>query len=98
MLKLLVGLLLAGTVYMISPNFDAPVMELGAYEFQVYCPINKIPPNLLQDDPVKNYFDSKKDGDLRFLTSELADWAASDDGIDKYVVWVQMRRVDDGSN
>ena len=99
MLKLLLGMVLAaGTFYIISPNFDAPVMSLDPYQFQVYCPINKVPPNLLQDDPVKNYFQSKTNEDFNFLTSELVDWATLDDGIDKYVVWAQMRRVDDSSN
>ena len=50
LLALFVGL---GTiVYVISPYFDAPAMLVGPYDFQVFCPINKIPPNLLQDDPV----------------------------------------------
>ena len=44
---------------------------------------------------VKNTMSKGKDDDLRFLTGEVYKKMSSDDSVDKYVVWVQMNRINE---
>ena len=56
----------------------------------VYCPINKLPASLLQTNAIHGAKNQKDD--LRFLTTEIYNKMGADDGVDKYIIWVQMRR------
>ena len=84
--------------YIIAPTFMGNIVVYNSpYDFQVYCPVNKVPQDLYMSETISSTFDNRND-DLRFLTSEVYNKIKADDGIDKYIVWVQMHRVNSSTN
>ena len=60
--------------------------------------MNKIPPELYQSNKVGKTLKGNRNDDLRFLTAEVYSKMKTDSDIDQYIVWVQMRRVNESTN
>ena len=101
-LAILIVVLLTGSggyYYIIQPSFKGKVVLNDPYDFQVYCPVNKVPQNIRQSGNIDKTPKEKGNDDLRFLTEEVYQKVNNDDSeVDMYIIWVQMRRVNASTN